>query len=319
MTAGSLANPLWLLLLPLPWWLLWRYRGHLGEGDTAAISLLHPLLERLPAAEKAGAGKAWWLYALALSLMLLALARPQWQGDWLPPPAEGREIVLLVDVSPSMDLRDFSRQGEAVARMSVLKGAVRRFVQQRQADRFSLVTFAEHTATLVPMTDDRTVVDAMVQRLQPGLLGDGTAIGDGLALALQQLQSGSGKRRLIILFSDGTDTGGHIRPAEALALAHDLDAVVYTVMVSAEPVAEAAEEPTVEEPTLTDIAKVTDGRYFDAASAEGLDEVIASIDRQEAAAAPPPSQRRRHEGFALPLLAGLLLLALARFSQVRRT
>ncbi len=294
----SLAQPLWLAGIPLAWALLaWRRdRVALGRPGAAWVRV-HPLADAMHGAARQR--RAWWLYALAFSAFFLALARPQTPGAWIQPEPEARQIVMLVDVSPSMSLTDPGTGGSD--RMTILKRAAAEFIDLRGRDQFGLIAFAEHAATLAPRTADHAVLRAMIDRLDPGLLGRGTAIGDALGLALRQIGAREGEPPLLVLFTDGTNTAGRLDPGESILLAEDLGVRIYTVAVGRD-VAEAE--------NLAEAAARTGGQHYTATGGEELAEVTRRIDRLERTAVPPPSERRTREWYAPPLLVGLLLLAL---------
>lgn len=299
----SLAQPQWLWLLPVLWLAAILGRRWIGTGAAGGHWVLfHPRADELPGRAPGGV-RLWWLYALALSLMVLSLARPQVPGAPVPPKPEAREIVVLMDVSPSMNLQDLRYQGQAVDRMSVLKGALADFIDLRPTDHFGLIAFAEQAATLAPVTDDHAVLKAMVERMHPGLLGDGTAIGDALGLALRQLEQGPGPKPLLVLFSDGTNTAGDLAPGDAVLLAREIGTRIYTVEVG-------ADEPAAGQgPSLADIAQATEGRFYRAGSGEDLERITRTIDELERTVAAPSGERQKLERYWIPLLLGIFLLA----------
>ncbi|ACL71155.1 VWA domain-containing protein [Thioalkalivibrio sulfidiphilus] len=312
----ELAAPLWLLLLPLALLPLWPgLGGRPVEGGQTWLR--HPDAAGLgSAARQRGAGAVPWLRVLALALLLLALAQPRSPGEFIPEPVAGRDLVLVVDTSGSMLVRDYRAEGRPVSRIEVLQGVVTRFVRAREGDRFALIPMAEEAATLVPLTGDRELVASQLARLRAGMLGDDTAIGDGIALALRQLQaSGAERRPALILFSDGESNAGLLRPSEALALARAAGVALYTVEITGG----QALAPVEGEPSLADMAETTGGRHFHVTRSADLEAVIATIDRLEAAeAAPPGGERLWRPWYPLPLGGALALLAVAGLLALRR-
>lgn len=323
----QLAAPWWLALTPLVWWFAWRARAvrpRRGEG----LVLVHPDAETL--ARRPGrtrASRRWWLVGLGATLLLAALAQPRTLGPWITPPPLGRQLVLLVDASQSMSVSDFHYHGQRVQRIDVLKGVVTRFVRERRADRFALITFASRAATLVPMTADRTLVQGMLQRLQVGVIGDDTAIGDALVLALKQIQAhGAGgkdnaPRPAVILFSDGDNTAGQVRPREAVAIARQLGVAVYTVAIGGQAAGTPQSNGQSAPIGLRAIARRTGGRYYRGGSAQALAAIMADIDRLEKTERPPATERRVTRWYPWPLAAGaalFLLAALPREAFARR-
>lgn len=310
--------PAWFALLPLVWWLAWLGRAA-SRGRGSRLVLVHPeaaVFERL--AQKVRASHRWWLSALGASLLLGALARPQSVGPWITPPPLGRQLVLLVDVSQSMSISDFHVGGARVQRIDVLKGVVTRFIRAQRADRFALIAFASRAATLVPMTADRRLVESMLQRLRVGVIGDNTAIGDALVLALKQLRARKGPRPALILFSDGDNTAGQVRPRDAVAIARRLGVAIYTVAIGGDGGAANSVAVTDAGPPdpsapigLREIAARTGGRYYRGGSREALQAILHDIDRLERTERPPATERRITEWYVWPLMAGGALFALA--------
>lgn len=319
-------HPEWLGLLPV--WLglaLYSWRKQRGEeAGSRRMTLVHPNLDLLPDSAAAPAlpraGK--WLNLLALVCLTLALAQPQWIGEWLPAAPQGREIVLLVDTSRTMSINDFELDGQPVERLAVVKSLMARFVAGRAGDRFGLVAFGSVAGTLVPPTFDRDLVTAMLQRIQVGIAGDDTAIGDAIGLALKQLRGQPRLRPALILFSDGDNTAGDITPGEAVELARQMAVPVYTVQVGGDlfaagrPPASAGSPPA--EPGLEQIAVQTGGRHYQAGNRNALQAVIRDIGQRETTLTRPATQRAVQEWYLLPLLLAVLLLSWRRVLQIRR-
>lgn len=327
----ELAQPRWLLLL-LPvvaWaWLAWRRVAADGQGSEAAgVVLNHPALPlaavgRLPAPSLR---RPLLLRALALALLVLALAQPRQVGDWITPPPEGRDMVLLVDTSLTMSIRDFKQGDLEVERMTVLKDTLTRFIDGRPGDRFGVIVFGSEVATLTPPTFDRTHAIAQIQRLQVGMAGPDTALGDALGMALKQVHT----RRLrpaVILVSDGADNNaGTLTPAESLAVARQAGVAIHTLQFGSDPYAagRAARlgarplEPDPQ-PDLIDLARLSSGQHFAIASADGAARVIRAIDALEPTLSRPAQHRQVREGYWALLALSALLLAWARWLTSRQ-
>ncbi len=328
----AFAHPWILLLLPAVLWLGWRWRrGGPAAFERAPLTLRHPALAQLLRTKsRAGEHVRLWL-PWALALLVLAAARPQSEGGWLTPPGEGRDILLVIDASPSMAIRDMTLDGATVARMEVLKQAARGFIDARTHDRLGLIAFSDSAATLVPLTPDRAVVAAQLARLTPGSAGAATAIGEGLGVAMRQIE-GRDPPPLIVLFTDGDNTGGILRPREALAYAEHVGLHLYTVAVTPEGPAHTAspdglndiaggdsgtQNVPLREPTLAEMSAITGGAAYRAGDADALARILTTIDRREANAPLPPSERVRHEWYPLPLGLALLLLAFGQALELR--
>lgn len=319
-----LAQPLWLIALPLAWAVLWlsaRKRG--ADREAAALTLVHPRLAALPQGREqpiAGRRLALGLQALALALLVLALAQPQWLGKLEQEAPLGRDIMLLLDASDTMSIDDFELDGKKISRLDVLRSLSRKFVAARDGDRFGLITFGDFAATLSPPTFDRDFVGAQLGRLRVGAAGGATAIGDAIALALKQVREKQGLRPALILFSDGDNTAGDMRLAEALALAREMKVAIYTVAIGSDLFAAgrpATAAKANSDPDMQALARLTGGRYYVAGDSATLGRVIADIGRLEPTIARPPTRRSIAEWYWLPLALAAILLTLARVARFR--
>ncbi len=322
----ELAQPFWLVaLLPVAgWiWLAW----HRTQGDAPVVILNHPSLPlaevgQLPAPSLR---VPVMLRGVAMSLLVLALAQPREMGDWITPPPEGRDMVLLIDTSLTMSIRDFTQTGREVERITVLKATLSPFIEGRPGDRFGVIVFGSEVATLTPPTFDRTHAIAQIQRLQVGMAGPDTALGDALGMALKQVQT----RRLrpaIILVSDGADNNaGSLTPAESLAVARQAGVAIHTLQFGSDPFAagRAASlgkaSSTEPQPDLTDLSRLTQGQHFAIGSADDAVRVIRAIDQLEPTLANPAQHRQVREWYWVLLALAAVALAGARWLSLRYT
>ena len=325
----TLAQPLWLALLPVALLGLWfaarRQGAQVEEG--AAITLAHPDLSALPRAQEAAPASrraTQLLQATAIALMLLALAQPQWQGNFERETPLGRDIMLLLDASSTMSIDDFELDGKKISRLDVLRALSRQFVAAREGDRFGLIAFGDFAATLAPPTFDRDFVASQLGRLRIGAAGEATAIGDAIALALKQVRIEQRLRPALILFSDGDNTAGDMRLSEALALAKDMKVALYTVRIGSDLFAAGRASTTAapapapaREPDLQTLAQATGGRYYVAGDSDTLRRVIADIGKLEPTIARPPTRRSIDEWYWLPLAGAVLCLSFARLVRFR--
>jgi Ca-activated chloride channel family protein len=328
----ELAHPTWLfLLLPVAaWgWLAWRR----AQGEAPGVVFNHPALPLAQVGQLPAPGLRWPVVqrGLAFALLVLALAQPREVGDWIVPPPEGRDIVLLIDASLTMSIRDFAvhdpKLGKReVERMTVLKDTLARFIDGRPGDRFGVIVFGSEVATLTPPTFDRAHVAAQIRRIQVGMVGDDTALGDALGMALKQVRT----RRLrpaILLVSDGADNNaGTLTPAEALAVAHQAGVAIHALQFGSDPYAAgraARAESSLPEadppPGLADLARLTQGQYFSIASADDAVRVIRAIDTLEPTLARPAQQRQVREWYWAALALAAALLVWARWLVFRRS
>lgn len=310
----SFARPLLLLLLLLPaawWW--WRRRRRSAGTSYSDLRLVSRVREsewllRVPAGFR----------LLALGSWVLAAAGPRLGGSQVEVRKEGIAIVLAIDISSSMLAEDFAPSN----RLEVAKQQAIDFIKGRSADRIGVIAFAGEALTQVPITVDYPVLEAAVAGLKIGLLEDGTAIGTGLATAINRLREAPGKSKVILLLTDGVNNRGTVDPRTAAAAAQALGIRVYTIGVGTEG---EAPIPTgrglsgfryevlpvqIDESLLRDIAATTGGRYFRAKDSEALSRIFKQIDGLEKT---PIHVTRyvKYDEVAKPLvLAGLLALAL---------
>lgn len=315
----ELAQPLFLLLLPLPllWaWLSWK-RG--TQGESGAWLLRHPHLA-VGSSAPPGPLLPVILSTLAFLLLVVALAQPRESGRWVEPPPEGRDIALVIDTSLTMSIDDFALRGQKAARLAVLKEVLGRFIEQRTADRFALLAFGSEAALLTPPTFDHDHVRAQLSRMQVGMAGENTALGDALGLAIKHLQQQK-LRPAIILVSDGEPSNtGDLTPAESVAVARQLGIAIHTLQIGSNLFA-AGREPVVEndpQPGLADIARLTGGQHWFVRSTDDAEKVVKDIDRLEKTLARPARHREIREWYGLPLGMAVICMMLARMLLMRR-
>ena len=323
----ELAQPLWLLLwLPVAgwFWLAWRRAsGESRGGDASGVVLNHPALplaavDQLPAPSLR---RPVLLRGLAFGLLVLALAQPRQVGDWITPPPEGRDMVLLIDTSLTMSIRDFKQGDREVERMTVLKDTLARFIEGRSGDRFGVIVFGSEVATLTPPTFDRTHAIAQIQRLQVGMAGPDTALGDALGMALKQVRPRS-LRPAVILVSDGADNNaGTLTPAESLAVARQAGVAIHTLQFGRDPFAagRAARGGPDPQPDLIDLARLSSGQHFAIASADDAVRVIRAIDQFEPTLSRPAQYRQVREWYWVLLALAAATLAGARWLSLRQS
>jgi Ca-activated chloride channel family protein len=323
----ELAQPLWLLLL-LPvagWiWLAWRRApGEIQGGDAPVVILNHPALPlaevgRLPVPSLR---RPAMLRGVAFGLLVLALSQPHEVGDWIQAPPEGRDMVLLIDTSLTMSIRDFHQAGREVERMAVLKDTLTHFIEGRSGDRFGVIVFGSDVATLTPPTFDRAHAIAQIQRLQVGMAGPDTALGDALGMALKQVRPRR-QRPAIILVSDGADNNaGSLTPAESLAVARESGVAIHTLQFGSDPFAagRAARPDPNPQPDLADLSRLTQGQHFSIGSADDAARVIRAIDRLEPTLVRPAQHRQVREWYWALLALAAVALAGARWLTLRHT
>lgn len=229
------------------------------------------------------------LYALAIVAIVFALARPQRGRQFQEVETRGIDIMLCLDISGSMQAEDFAPRN----RLTVAKTRARDFIEKRSGDRIGLVVFSATSLTQCPLTLDRNILGDLIDRVDFGLLEDGTAVGMGLASAVARLKDSKAKDRVVILLTDGVNNTGDVDPITAAQAAASFGVKVYTIGVGSKglvpfPVDDpmfgrryARVQIDLDTETLDRIAQITGGRSFLATDAEGLKQVYDEIDRME--------------------------------------
>ena len=257
------------------------------------------------------------LRLLAIFAMVIALARPVVVHHESETTTEGVDIVLAMDISGSMLARDFTPD-----RLSASKRLATEFVAERTGDRLSVVAFAGEAFTQCPLTADQAAVGTMLSRLRSGVVEDGTAIGNGLATAINRLRESGAKSKVVVLLTDGVNNRGQISPIMAAEIARDLGIKVYTIGVGSRDKAPMpAIDPfgnqtfvmadvEIDEELLRNIASTTSGRYFRANDNEALRNIYQQINELEKSEVQVTHYTSYDELFGRWLLLALLLLAL---------
>jgi Ca-activated chloride channel homolog len=319
----ELAFPWALAALPLPLLVLWLAPPRRETVQAVRI----PFFEATSAGLDKGEGAvilprsrlqmafAWLLWAL----VLLTLARPEWVGDPVERNEAARDVMLAVDISGSMQTRDFIGEGGARGtRLDGVKSVLDGFIAERRDDRIGLVVFGSAAYTLVPFTRDTTAARSLLATLQPGMAGQNTVLGDAIGLAIRSFEVSKVEARILILLSDGTDTGSRMAPAKAADIAAKNGVVVHTIAVG-NPDA-SGEADKVDLASLQQIATATGGSFNRAEDAAGLAAIYAAIDAAGARQGATTSWRPRTPLAALPAaaFAALVLLAYAGIFAVAR-
>lgn len=310
----SFATPLaLLLLLLLPAWWLWRRR----RRPSAIVFSRVGVLAQGPRRGAWIARTMTTLRTLALATLVLAMARPRAAGKSVEESSEGINIVIAFDISSSMLAQDFQPQN----RLEVAREKVRQFVTLRKSDRIGLVAFSGEALTQVPLTTDYPVVLAAIANLQPGQLEDGTAIGTAIVTAANRLRDAPGASKVMVLLTDGVNNRGSVDPRTAANAAAAFGIKIYTIGVGIRGVAPVPvgrgvfglryeNRPVeIDDALLTEVARVTGGRYYRVTSNEALDQVTREIDRLERVAIQTRTYTRYAELYFWPLSLGALAIA----------
>jgi Ca-activated chloride channel family protein len=307
-----------LLLVPL----LGFLRGHRGPAAAiqySGLSLFGPLLR----SRKVQAGG--WLSALrylALACMIVALARPQKVDSSTQVQESGIDMMLAIDLSPSMEALDYHKDGQDLSRVEVVRETVGKFIQARPNDRIGMVVFAGEAYLMSPLTLDHDWLLQNVDRLQVGLAGEATAIGSALAACANRLRDEPGKSKVIVLLTDGANNAGKITPFAAAEAAHALGIKIYTIGAGSNDVAKfpvtdmfgrrtyTTIPVDIDVDALKKIADIGGGKYFRAADYDSLQHVYDAINKLETTTTGVKHFEHVKDYFSYALYPGLLLFGL---------
>lgn len=306
----------WLFLLaPLPWLLrLWLPPADSGEA-ALQVSFLGELenLSGRRARLQLPPWKKQLHFALLWLLLLIAAARPEWVGEPLPLPASGRDLLIAVDVSGSMDYADMRWEDEEVSRLTLVKHLIGDFIEGRSGDRLGLILFGSQAYVQAPLTFDRQTVRTWLDEAVIGIAGKNTAIGDAIGLAVKRLRQRPANSRVLVLITDGASNGGEIEPMTAARLAAEEGVTIYPIGIGADPqqggnFAAFGFNPSLDldEPTLRGIAELTGGEYFRARDQNELQAIETTLDRLEPVDQQPTLARPARALYVWPLAAAVL-------------
>ena len=312
------AWPIAFLLLPLPF-LAMRLLTPVGEAGgalrvPATLTADFAAGDAVLSAEKRRTLLSWLLWIL----LVIAIAGPRTVVAVPAAPASGRDIILSLDVSGSMERPDFELNGEKKRRMDVLKLLARDFVLRRAGDRVGLVIFGERAYVASPLSYDVEAVAKVVDGIDVGLAGRSTAIGEGLGLALKKLSDSDAKAKVVILLSDGAQNAGTVQPDSAAALAKSLGIKVDTIAMGPLDLAEGKRgDEGVDTATLAAVADQAGGAAFRVRNTEQLKEVMDAIDALETSPSAAPATIVHKSLWMWP--GGLALLVVGAMMVGRRS
>ncbi len=313
------------LLIPLIALYIWREIR--GSSPVLNVSTLSPWRGAGGRVKKYLRHVPYLLRFLALSMIILALARPRSSQDFERVNTEGIDIIFALDVSTSMLARDFNPD-----RISAAKDIAIEFISQRPNDRMGVVVFAGESFTQCPLTTDRATLINLMKEVETGLIEDGTAIGNGLATAIARLKDSQAKSRVIILLTDGVNNRGEIAPLMATEIAKTYGVRVYTIGVGAMGVAPypvmtpfgvqiQQVQVEIDEDLLKQIAQQTGGKYFRATDNTKMLEIYSEINKMETSRTVVdsfPIYKELFMKYAIIALAALLLELIFRIFVIRR-
>lgn len=308
---------LWFLLLLLP--LVGYYIYRTRQGGASVVVSTTETVRRAPRTFRYYLRHIpFVLRCAALSLIVIAIARPQSAEHYTNTTTEGIDIVLAVDVSTSMLAKDFIPD-----RLSVAKEVASEFISDRTGDRIGIVVFAGESFTQSPLTTDQSSLQTMLGRITSGVIEDGTAIGNGLATSINRLRESDSKSKVVILLTDGVNNRGEISPLTAAKIAKDMGIKVYTIGIGKRGTApypvfdERGREVDVvnmkveiDEKMLRNIASQTGGEYFRATDKKTLEAIYEQINTLEKSRVEVENRTTLHEEYLVFVLWALAVLLL---------
>lgn len=315
-----------LILLPL----LWRARRVSGQGQAlhflALAKTAAGLQQTSQSSSRFNTGKV--VAGLIWLALITSAAQPRWLGEPVSVPLEGRDMMLAVDLSASMNINDMVIEGQNFNRLDTVKRVLREFIINRKGDRLGLILFADAAYQQTPLTFDLLTVQQMLDESVHGLVGQRTSIGEAVGLAVKRFNTYESSNKVLILLSDGANTSGQIQPLEALELAKAAGVKIYTVGVGAEQLIQQGifgpqminPSSDLDEALLTNLATSTGGRYFRARDPKELAQIYQLLDQLEPIARDPQTFRPQQSLLHWPLLVALgltLLLTLPQFIRGR--
>lgn len=334
----TLASPWVMALLPLPllvYFFLKPSARMAQQENNAVIVPFYTQLTHLPQNDTAQRPKRAYLRLLVLSLiwllLVIAAAKPQWLGEPQAVATSGRDLLLAVDISGSMQQEDMQINNRPVTRLVAVKQVVSEFIRQRKGDRIGLILFGTNAYLQTPLTFDTDSVMQFLQEAQLGFAGEHTAIGDAIGLSVKRLkerattsQTSAPNSKVIVLLTDGENTAGEVEPLQAAKLAAKIDTKIYTIGIGADEMVVRSffgnrrvnPSASLDEKTLTAIADTTQGRYFRARDTQELNNIYQELDKLEPIEQEKEWLRPIKSLFMWPLGMALLLsvaLTIGRF------
>ncbi|MFT6902808.1 MAG: Ca-activated chloride channel family protein [Colwellia sp.] len=310
----NLLLPWVLLALPIP--LLMYLLPIKNQNQTAALKM--PLLIQNASSQTytvKNKKSPRVLFLLIWVLVVISASQPQWLGESVNVPTEGREMMIAVDLSGSMQVEDMQINGRTVNRLDMLKVLLGDFIERRTGDRLGLILFGDDAYMQTPMTFDRKTVQQMLDEAVLGLVGKQTAIGDAIALAVKRFDTKKDSNRVLLLLTDGQNTAGKITPEQALELAVAKDITIYSVGIGADVMIQNSifgkrqinPSSELDEESLQQLASETGGYYFRARDSKGMGEIYELLDALEPIEQDQQQMRPLTALFYWPLTIALLL------------
>lgn len=308
-------------LLPLPFLTLLLPSKKPGQEAALRVPSLTAGIEAK--SQRKGTNKLiLFLAAVAWIALVSAAAKPQWLGEPVSIPAEGRDLMIAVDLSASMKIDDMRVNVRQVDRLEMIKFVLSDFIKRRVGDRLGLILFADTAYLQAPLTYDRETVEQLLNESSIGLVGEQTAIGDAIGLAIKRFETRIESNRVLVLLTDGQNTAGNITPEQANELAVNNGVTIYTIGVGADKMMvqsffgnrQVNPSQDLDEGMLTDIATSTGGRYFRARDVASLKQIYVTLDKLEPITRESKQMRPLEALYYYPLILALLITTLMGLS-----
>jgi len=318
----ELAWPWLMLLALLPLLVRWLPAAQPAQRSALRVPFYSQLQQLMGSSGRSALNQTGsrWLAMLIWICLIAALMRPQWVGEAVSTPLTGRDLLLAIDVSGSMEIPDLELHGRQVDRLTVVKQVAGEFIQQRLGDRVGLLLFGSQAYLQTPLTHDRTTVAYMLNEAAIGIAGKATAIGDAIGLAIKRLRERPEQSRVLVLLTDGENTAGEVDPRQAATMAAENGVRIYTIGLGADRMevgglfGSRTVNPSreLDEQLLQEIATTTGGEYFRARDTQQLQQIYRMLDELEPSEGSNEYYRPRSELYPWPLgLAFILSLLLA--------
>ncbi|MEE9346044.1 MAG: VWA domain-containing protein [Methylococcales bacterium] len=307
------------LALPLPWLVRHFVKSDRTTQDAALRAPFLDELQPIAIKRRSRMAKGVWLLLIAVIawlLLIFAAARPQWVGEPIQQTSSSRDLMIAVDLSGSMQEKDFMIEDQWVDRLTATQWVASRFIQRRHGDRIGLILFGDQAYLQAPLTQDRKTVLQFLSEAEIGLAGKQTAIGDAIGLAVKRLKNHPSDDRVLILLTDGANSAGAVSPLQAADLAKQYRIKIYTIGIGADEIVvrdffgsrRVNPSADLDEKTLTEIAEKTDGRYFRARNLTAFEEIYRLIDTMEPVEQEAEFFRPRTELYYWPLAIAMVLV-----------
>jgi len=319
--------PAVLLLLPIPLVLCLYHLNNKKSARQNQTAVVHPKAELLASLMHTRQATLPWLWLLGCIMLIFALARPQWSDIDMPANYSSHSIMLAIDTSESMRAEDYNLLNQKTSRLELIKSIANDFTEHRSGDYMGLVIFADYPYVYSPLTLDLNSINQFTREIEPGIVGDQTALGDAIVLASEQLNAGNSQSKILIIFSDGHHNIGTSSLPDAIAFAHKSNIRIYTIGVGHAGPVPFPRGPILKPITadfpmdldaLKNIATNTGGLFFYANDSQQINTIIDNIIQSEPTKLKLANQRIRHDIYWLPLVIGIALLFSYEYMPRRR-